>query len=163
MRNSLALVVFLFLVGCARMGTPSPTPTAIPTPVTPQSKKVESRWIEVVLEEQRVYLWENDRLQVSLPVSTGVGISPGTTTYTGEFKVETMYPGPEETVPGVFVRDIVIFDWEHGNGFHSLPMDAHGVVLDPTVGKPASAGCIRVADSATLYAFARLGMKVIIH
>jgi lipoprotein-anchoring transpeptidase ErfK/SrfK len=73
-----------------------------------------------------------------------------------------MYPGPEETVPGVFVRDTVIFDWEHGNGFHSLPMDADGAILDATIGQPASAGCIRVSDSATLYAFAEVGMTVVV-
>jgi lipoprotein-anchoring transpeptidase ErfK/SrfK len=73
-----------------------------------------------------------------------------------------MYPGPEQTVPGVFVRDVVIFDWEHGNGFHSLPMDAQGNVLDDTLGKPASAGCIRVGESGLLYDFAELGMKVVV-
>jgi hypothetical protein len=41
-------------------------------------------------------------------------------------------------------------------------MDADGKVLDPTIGKPASAGCIRVAESAMLYEFAEIGMKVII-
>ena len=116
----------------------------------------------MVLEDQMVYLRQGDQLRAALPISSGVGNSPSTTTYAGEYTVETMYPGPEETVPGVFVHDIIIFDWEHGNGFHSLPTNADGTILDPTVGRPASAGCIRVRDSSTLYAFAKLGMRVLI-
>jgi hypothetical protein len=73
-----------------------------------------------------------------------------------------MYPGPELSAPGVYFRYVVIFDWKHGNGFHSLPMDDKGNFLDPTISRPASAGCIRVAESTTLYNFAALGMKEII-
>jgi lipoprotein-anchoring transpeptidase ErfK/SrfK len=168
--SSSALLV-ITLTACSRASIPPPTaslplPTAIalatfPSP-SPEAEPAAVRWIEVVLQEQTVYLWEDHNLVATLPVSSGVGGSPETTTHTGEFIVETMYQGPEQTVPGVYVRDIVIFDWEHGNGFHSLPMDADGKVLDPTIGKPASAGCIRVAESAMLYDFAEIGMKVII-
>jgi lipoprotein-anchoring transpeptidase ErfK/SrfK len=152
------ILSLLLLAACA---TPAPpTPAASVVPATPTT--LVSDWIEVVLAEQTAYLWHGDQLEASLSVSTGVGDSPSTTTSTGEFTVDTMYPGPEETVPGVFVRDVVIFDWDHGNGFHSLPMDANGIVLDPTVGKPASAGCIRVAESRRLYDFAQVGMRVLI-
>jgi lipoprotein-anchoring transpeptidase ErfK/SrfK len=129
---------------------------------TPTAYQGGVKWIEVVLAEQTAYLWQGDQLWASLPISSGVGDSAATTTYPGEFKIESMYPGPEQTAPGIYVRDVVIFDWEHGNGFHSLPMDAKGVILDPTIGRPASAGCIRVADSTILYDFAELGMKVVI-
>lgn len=152
----------LCLVGCAIHPQATAIPSAtFPSP-SPEAEPAAVRWIEVVLEEQTVYLWEDHDLFATLPMSSGVGNSPATTTYTGEFVVETMYPGPEQTVPGVYVRDIVIFDWDHGNGFHSLPMDADGHILDPTIGKPASAGCIRVPESAILYDFAEIGMKVVI-
>jgi lipoprotein-anchoring transpeptidase ErfK/SrfK len=156
----------LLLTGLALLALPACTTPRAPLPSAPTepstSTAVAAKWIEVVLSDQVANLWEEDRLIASLPVSTGVGTSTSTTTFTGAFAVATMYPGPEETVPGVFVRDIVIFDWEHGNGFHSLPMDREGAVLDDTIGKPASAGCIRVRDSARLYDFAELGMKVVI-
>ena len=163
MRVCLLFGIFLFVVACGSAATspvaPATDPGIAASPTGPQAKG----WIEVVLDEQRVYLWNADRLVASLPMSSGVGDSPGTTTYPGEYRIATMYPGPEETVPGVFVRDIVIFDWPHGNGFHSLPMDAEGVVLDRTIGRPATAGCIRLIDSGRLYSFARVGMRVLIH
>ena len=157
-RVLLFLLHVLLLAGCTISAPAAPAPTQVAASPTP----ADSRWIEVVLADQMAYLWEADQLIYSLPVASGVGDSPSTTTYTGVFTIATMYPGPEETVPGVFVRDVVIFDWEHGNGFHSLPMDASGAVLDPTVGKPASAGCIRVADSARLHEFAEPGMRVVV-
>ena len=159
--SSLSIFI-LFLGGCASPATLPPQPTEIATRANPTANQSGARWIEVVLSDQTAYLWQGDQLTASLPIASGVGDSAATTTYPGEFTVESMYRGPEQTAPGVYVRDVVIFDWEHGNGFHSLPMDAKGVVLDPTIGRPASAGCIRVAESAVLYDFAYLGMKVVI-
>jgi lipoprotein-anchoring transpeptidase ErfK/SrfK len=130
-------------------------PTATPPPAV--------RWIEVVLDEQKVLLHVGDETVGEYLVSTGVGLSPETTTYPGEYRVQSMWRGPEETVPGCFVKDIIVFDWEHGNGFHSLPMDKDGNILDPTLGKPATAGCVRLAHSDELYRFAEIGMTVIIH
>lgn len=166
----IALLV-ITLTACSGASIPPPTaslplPTAIASATfpssSPEAKPIAVGWIEVVLEEQTVYLWKDHDLFATLSMSSGVAESPETTTYTGEFVVETMYPRPEQTVPGVYVRDIVIFDWDHGNGFHSLPTDANGHILDLTIGKPASAGCIRVAESAILYDFAEIGMKVVI-
>ena len=152
------IVSLLLLAACATTPLSTPKPSVVIASPTSQA----ARWIDVVLGDQVAYLWQDGQLVASLPISSGVGDTPSTTTYTGEFTIATMYRGPEETVPGVFVQDVVIFDWEHGNGFHSLPMDANGAILDPTVGKPASAGCIRVADSELLYEFAELGMRVVI-
>jgi hypothetical protein len=154
-------LVILFLIAC----THSPV-NSIP-PVSPNSTPTEqgtasSAWIEVVLEEQVAILWNDEVALKVLPIASGIGDSPGTTTYTGVYEIATMYRGPEQTAPGVYVRDIVIFDWDHGNGFHSLPLDENGHILDATIGIPASAGCIRVRDSAVLYEFAYLGMKVVI-
>jgi lipoprotein-anchoring transpeptidase ErfK/SrfK len=42
-------------------------------------------------------------------------------------------------------------------------MDKDGNILDATLGKPATAGCIRLAESGELYRFARPGMRVVIH
>lgn len=157
-----ALVVVICLVGCTAPAQTTARPAVTLASSVPEEQSATARWIEVVLEDQSIYLWEDNEILETLPMSSGVNESPATTTYSGEFIVETMYPGPEETAPGVYVRDIIIFDWEHGNGFHSLPMDVDGQILDPTLGKPASAGCIRVANSALLYEFAKVGMKVVI-
>ena len=48
-----------------------------------------------MLAEQKAYLRQGDQLTASLSISSGIGDSAATTTYPGEFKVESMYPGPE--------------------------------------------------------------------
>jgi lipoprotein-anchoring transpeptidase ErfK/SrfK len=140
----------------------SPTlPATLPS-VRP-SPGAGEQWIEVVLDRQTVILHDGDSIAGEFTAAAGVGTSPETTTYPGEFRVQTMMPGPVESVPGVYVTDVVIFDWQHGNGFHSRPVDKDGNILDATLGKPATAGCIRLAESGELYRFARLGMRVVIH
>jgi hypothetical protein len=42
-------------------------------------------------------------------------------------------------------------------------MDAAGNLLDATLGEPATAGCVRVGDSAAVYEFARFDMWVWVH
>ncbi len=121
------------------------------------------QWIEVILDRQTVILHDGDSVAGEFTASTGVGTSRETTTYPGEFRVQTMMPGPVESSPGVYVTDVVIFDLYHGNGFHSRLMDKDGNILDATLGKPATAGCIRLAESGELYRFARLGMRVVVH
>src|SRR5512137_1354720 len=106
----LLILLLLFFGGCASPATPSPQPTNSVVKVTPTAVKNSEKWIEVVLAEQMAYLWQGDQLQSSLPIASGVGNSATTTTYPGEYEVERMYPGPELTAPGVYVRDIVIFD-----------------------------------------------------
>ena len=140
----------------------SPTLPATGQVVRPNPAQAE-QWIEVVLDRQKVILHDGDTVAGEFTAAAGVGTSPETTTYTGEFKVQTLMPGPVESSPGVYVTDVVIFDWQHGNGFHSRPMDKDGNILDATLGKPATAGCIRLAESGELYRFARLGMRVVIH
>lgn len=163
---AMAVMVSLLLVACSSSSaatvlikTPEPSVTSELT----KSQRLAVRWIEVSLDEQKVLLHDGDEILGEYLVSTGVGTSPETKTYPGEYRVQTMWRGPEETAPGIYVRDIVVFDWGHGNGFHSLPLDKDGSILDPTLGKPASAGCIRLANSDELYQFAETGMKVVIH
>jgi hypothetical protein len=117
----------------------------------------------VSLQEQMVRLHVSDRVVAEYPAATGVNTRPETTTYPGLFEVRHKYKGPIETAPDTYVRDVLEFDLEHGNGFHSLPMDARGHVLDDRVGTPVTAGCVRVAESTAVYDFATLGMKVWIH
>ena len=71
-----------------------------------------------------------------------------------------MIKGPIENVPGVFVSDILIFDIAAGAGIHSMPMDREGRVLDSRLGEPVTAGCVRVGESAAVFRFARLGVRI---
>lgn len=152
------LVVSLLVCGCA----PTPTPPPVPPP-TPAAIGPAERWIEVDLAAQVVRLHDGEQVVAEYPAATGVNTTPETTTYTGLFEVRIMMRGPIENVPGVFLSDIVEFDIEHHNGFHSLPMDATGQVLDTTLGQPATAGCVRLAESAAVFDFAWVGMKVWVH
>jgi len=121
------------------------------------------RWIEVDLAQQKVRLHDGDQVIAEYLAATGVGDGPETTTYTGLFRVQSKTKGPIESAPGVYVSDVVEFDMVHGNGFHSMPMDEAGHVLDDRLGQPITAGCVRVGESAALFDFATLGMKVWIH
>jgi lipoprotein-anchoring transpeptidase ErfK/SrfK len=146
------LIVLLFsMTACARAPTPPPEIGA------------DERWIEVDVSAQIVRLHDGDQIVGEYLAATGVNTSPETTTYTGVFEVQQMMRGPVESVPGVYVTDVVIFDLYHGNGFHSMPMDKDKHILDNALGKPATAGCVRVGESAAVFNFAKLGMKVWVH
>jgi lipoprotein-anchoring transpeptidase ErfK/SrfK len=139
--------------------SPTPQPNlAIPPDVSPAE-----RWIEVSLQEPVVRLHENNSVVAEYLAATGVNDRPEYTTYTGVFEVSRKYRGPVETAPGVFVTDVLEFDIEHGNGIHSLPQDKNGHVLDNRLGQAVTAGCVRVAESAAIFDFAVLGMKVWVH
>lgn len=151
MRSGIALLLAGLLWACA-------APVELPEGIGPAE-----RWIEVDLSAQAVRLHDGQRTLAEYEASTGVNTSPQTTTYTGLFTVEEMIKGPIVSVPGVYVTDVIIFDVPHGNGFHSRPMDEEGNILDETLGEPATAGCVRLAESAAVFAFATLDMKVWVH
>ena len=84
-------------------------------------------------------------------------------TLPGVYMVQQRIKGPIENVPGVFVSDILIFDFGRDIGIHSLPMDEDGRILDATLGKPASGGCVRVGEAAAVFEFAHVGTRVWVH
>jgi hypothetical protein len=130
---------------------------------TPNELLPHTRWIEVSLQEHILRLHDGEQIIAQYPVATGVGTSPEYTTYPGVFELNRMYRGPVETASGVFVTDVLEFDPAHGNGIHSLPKDKDGNILDERVGVSLTAGCIRVAEAATVFDFATLGMKIWVH
>ena len=136
----------------------APTPVVPPPQVGPEQK-----WIEVDLARQVVRLRAGERVLAEYLASTGVATATETTTVPGVYMVQQMIKGPIENVPGVFVFDILIYNFGRGEGIHSLPMDADGQVLDATLGQPASGGCVRVGEAAAVFEFARLGTRVWIH
>lgn len=147
----LLILLIIFLAACTQ------------TPNRPPEIEASERWLEVDIPAQMIRLHDGDQVLEEYPVATGVNTSPETTTYTGIFEVQQMLAGPVESVPGVFVTDVVIFDLYHGNGFHSMPMDKDKKILDETLGEPATAGCVRVGESGAVFKFAKLGMKVWVH
>ncbi len=143
---------------------PAASCSATPAPPdTPTGIAATERWIEVDLRAQKVRLHDGAHVAAEYLAASGVGTSPETSTYPGVFEVRIMTRGPVESAPGVYVTDVVEFDLEHHNAFHSQPMDQKGRVLDSRLGQPLTAGCVRLAESAAVFAFARPGMKVWVH
>jgi lipoprotein-anchoring transpeptidase ErfK/SrfK len=179
MRQFTTLLVVLFSVmliaACAQMPRWPSTATIPPAlemeltpstshPVQPPTQISSSAaWIEVDLAKQTVILHESSSVIAEYLASTGVTSDPKYATPPGLYHVQSKEKGPIESVPGVFVSDIIMFDILNGNGIHSRPMDAKGNILDATLGQPATAGCVRVGESARVFEFARLGMWVWIH
>ena len=122
------------------------------------------RWIKVSLSDQLVRLCEGSQMVGEYPAATGAGDRPETTTWPGLFAVRDKNKGPVYLPQfDVYITDWVGFDREHANGFHSLPKDKYGRVLDDRLGQPVSHGCVRTAQSAAVYDFAAIGMKVWVH
>jgi lipoprotein-anchoring transpeptidase ErfK/SrfK len=117
-------------------------------------------WIEVDLTRQMVVLHEAGSVIAEYPASSGVASHP---TPPGLYRVQMMEKGPIENVPGVFVSDMLMFHLGKGIGIHSRRMDADGNLLDATLGQPSSGGCVRVGESARVFEFAQLGMRIWIH
>ncbi len=170
-----ALLAVMLLVACTpspRQSSPTPdlpTPESVPTLSTPLEVqppfqiRPDASWIEVDLAKQIVALHRGDQVNAEYPASTGVTTDPKYATPPGLYRVQSKEKGPIESVAGVFVSDVIMFDIQNGNGFHSRPMDARGNILDATLGKPATAGCVRVGESASVFEFAQIGMWVWIH
>lgn len=165
-KPTIVFTLLVLLCACTVAPANRPVETASPS-VTPAGVPAgigqAERWIEVDLTQQMVRLHDGDQVLAEYLAATGVGDSPETTTYPGLFRVQSKTKGPIESAPGVYVSDVLEFDVEHGNGFHSMPMDEAGHVLDDRLGQPITAGCVRVGESAALFDFATLGMKVWIH
>ncbi len=164
----LCLMVLFALVACAQLQRniePASPPTAsemgLGAPPTPDAVE---RWLEVDLASQVVRLREGENVIATYPVATGLGDSPSTLTYTGTFTVHNKIKAatflPEF---GVYVTDWVGFDQDHAIGFHSLPQDRYGQVVDSRLGIPISHGCVRVGNAAAVYSFAQIGMRVLVH
>lgn len=156
------LLALLIASACS----PTVPPPAAPSAAAPTDEPTPSyilptdSWIEVDLDRQLVVLHEEATIIEVYPASSGI---EGYETPRGLYRVQMMEKGPVENVPGVWVSDIVIFDWGKGNGIHSMPMDTEGHVLDTTLGQPRTGGCVRVGESDRVFEFAELGMRVWIH
>ena len=178
-RLALQTTIFLALVGLMGGCAPrvQPQELSLPFPMSdveqdglpcilPQDVRDLSaeRWIEVSLSDQLVRLCEGSQITGEYLAATGAADRLETTTFPGLFMVHNKNKGPVYLSQfDVYVTDWVGFDQEHANGFHSLPKDKIGRILDDRLGQPVSHGCVRTAQSAAVYDFAAIGMKVWVH
>jgi lipoprotein-anchoring transpeptidase ErfK/SrfK len=113
------------------------------------------KWIEVILSQQRLNAWQNGRIVMSSPISSGVRWHP---TLRGTFKIyarfrTTRMRGPGYDLPGVPYTM-----------FYSGNYAIHGAYWHNNFGHPMSHGCINlpVAFARSLYLWASNGTTVVI-
>jgi hypothetical protein len=130
------------------------------------SAPASGRWIDVDVTRHRVRLMNGTEVTRTIePVAVGVQVDTGVyeSTQTGTFRVHNKIGGLQYDAPyKTYISDWVGFDAPRANGFHSLLKDAQGNVADPSTGR-ISNGCIRVGDSAAVFAYAEIGMIVYVH
>ena len=165
--GGIALLSFLLQAACGP-ASPAihPTPTAIPATATaapPAQIRASTAWIELDIARQVVLLHKDGTVVAELLASSAATSDPEYASAPGLYRVQSKDKGPVVATPGVYVTDVVMFDIRLGNGFHSMPMDTQGNILDLTLGTPTTAGCVRVGESARLFDFAQVGMWVWIH
>jgi hypothetical protein len=148
------------------------TATAEPAPTQPDAPDVavdaptDGRWIEVDVTRFVVRLMEGDSVLETIgPVAVGAEIDTGNfeSTQTGLFhvynKIEDLaYDAPYDT----YISHWVGFDLDKANGFHSFLKDDFGDVVDASTGQ-ISNGCIRTGGAEAIFAFAEIGMPVLVH
>lgn len=91
------------------------------------------------------------------PVATGKNTTP-TPTVVCEYVYKTRWVTDEYVCDPV----LALFD---GYAIHNQPVGHSGYVLDRTIGKPASAGCVRmlIEDAQTLYKNVPVGTTVVLY
>lgn len=149
---------------------PTFMPTLAPSPVPTRAAEVAppatGRWIEVDVTAYVVRLREGARiLREITPIAVGAKIDTGEyeSTQTGLFHVYNKIAGRTYDAPyQTYIDWWVGFDPEKANGFHSFLLDERGAVADASTGR-VSNGCIRTGDPEALFAFAEVGMPVLVH
>jgi hypothetical protein len=153
---------------------PPKVPTAAPSIANPtvtsaavaDERPVSGRWIDVDVTNYVVRLMDGDAVVRQIaPVAVGAAIDTGAyvSTQTGLFHVngkreELAYDAPFDT----YISHWVGFDADKDNGFHSFLKDAAGNVVDASTGR-VSNGCIRTGEPEAVFAFAEIGMPVLVH
>jgi hypothetical protein len=142
------------------------TAPADPSDATPTEAPTTGRWIDVDVTNYRVRLMDGTQvLQTISPVAVGAKIDTGDyeSTQTGLFHVYNKIGGLQYDAPyQSYISDWVAFDPDKDNGFHSFLKDANGAVTDASTGR-ISNGCIRSSSSGDIFAFAEIGMPVLVH
>jgi len=136
----------------------------VPTP-TPVPRHVAGQLIEVNIREQRMYVWDGDRLVYKWLCSTGL---PGRDTAAGRYSVLDKIP---EAWAGTWALRMpywlgIYWAGTLENGIHALPINSSGVTLwGGYLGSRASFGCIILSteNARTLYHWAHVGTPVWIH
>jgi lipoprotein-anchoring transpeptidase ErfK/SrfK len=138
-----------------------PTPTPAPSPtasVDPKDKR-----IVVDVSEQRMYVYEGEKLRWKWVVSTG---EPGRDTAIGQFAVQSKIPMAYASTWNLDMPHWLGIYWSGPleNGIHALPIQRHtGYKLwDGFLGQRVSYGCVILSEdhAEKLFEWADIGVPV---
>lgn len=120
------------------------------------SARRRSKWIQVILAEQRLIAWENGQVMRSVAISSGTARTP---TPRGRFRITRKYPrlrmrGADYDLPNV---PYVMFFRRGGYAIH-------GAYWHNNFGTPMSHGCINmpIDEAGWLYRWAPVGTPVVV-
>ncbi len=139
--------------------TPPPTVVAIPvlqSEMQTVNHEFTGRWIDVDLDNQMVYAYEDDTIVREFLVSTGTAAHP---TVKGQFHIYLKFRYDDMVGPGYYLRDVpYVMYFYKGYGLH-------GTFWHDNFGTPMSHGCVnmRTDEAAWLYNFAPMGSLVNVH
>ena len=134
----------------AATGDGASMPSLAPPSNDPANNSKVDRAV-VTLADQRVRLYDGDRVVSVYPVSSGRnGLTPQ-----GTFRVQSKSPRTvSNSDSSISMRWMTRFNG--GIGFHGIPVKAGTPLATPLGERPVSAGCIRMADNDAKSVFDRL-------
>jgi lipoprotein-anchoring transpeptidase ErfK/SrfK len=121
---------------------------------------IKIKRIEVDLSEQKMRLYENDKMIKEALISSG---RPGMETPFGDFKIYNKFPRAWSKSASLWMPYWMAFLPSGFMGIHELPEWPNGRKEGETsLGHPASHGCIRlgVGDAKFVYDWAEIGTPV---
>jgi hypothetical protein len=134
----------------------------------PKLLKKEAIWIDVSIDEQRVYIKDGERTLYTMVTSSGLDTSPDNSTPMGTFYVQSergewFYNNSEHEGAKYYVS------WKNHGEFlvHTVAMDKNGKVIEEEakkLGQKASHGCFRltISDAKWLYDHIPVKTKVVV-
>lgn len=131
--------------------------TEATTHVLDKLKQQPGKFVEVTLSEQRLDAWEDGRIVMTTPVSTGVRQAP---TPTGTFRIMRKYERQRMTGPDYDLPNVPYVMYFRAGGFA-----LHGTYWHNNFGQPMSHGCVNLPTSTAvwLYQWAPTGTSVVVH
>lgn len=134
-----------------RLGTGSAGPAGV------------DRRIEVVVGEQRMYVWQGETLVWNWLASTGIATHP---TQRGTFAVQSKIENAWSNAWQLWMPHWLGIYWAGSseNGIHALPIINGQELWSGSLGTPVSYGCVVLGseEAALLYDWAEIGTPVVI-
>lgn len=114
------------------------------------------KWVEVLLVEQRLVAWEDGRIVLSTPVSTGTRKTP---TPAGTFMIYQKHEKQRMRGPGYDLPNVPWVMYFRKGGYA-----IHGTYWHNKFGQPMSHGCVNmpIGEAAWLYRWAPKGTVVVV-